>query len=151
VASEHPRGSPRGREAVLSDASDSAVTPVRPLISRRGIGVVALTICLAGVLGWVQLRAPTPEPSSPPGAKTTAVVATVAPAEAPSTASSVAAPPPEPPSAPPSAATASPAASVASPPNVVPKKLDPVAHPVVTPPRYTKPPGGGEVVDPWKR
>ncbi len=152
AASEHPRGSLRGREAVPSDASDPAETPVRPLISRRGIGIGALMIGLVSVLGWVQLRAPTPEPSLPPDAKTTAVVATMAPAEAASTASTVAplaAPPLAPP--PPSAATASSAVSAAPPPNVVPKKLDPVAHPPVTTPRYPKSPGGGEVVDPWKR
>jgi serine/threonine-protein kinase len=142
MASEHPRSSFRERDAVLSDASDPAVTPVRPLITRRGIGLGVLALGIVGVLGWTQLRGPAPELPAPLDAKTTAPVAVTPPVAAPAT-SSIAADPPALPT--PTAAAALP---VAPSPSVVSKKSDPAPRPVGTS-RRTKAPGGGEVVDPW--
>jgi hypothetical protein len=142
-----PGGSPREPES-LTDL-DPAVTPVKPVIGARGLGLGAVALALVGVIGWAELRTPTP---SPPVDTPTAVVASTVPVEAVTTAPSSANVPPTPvasASVAPLAPTAS-AMVVATPtPSAVVKKVDPPARPVVAPPRHPKSPGGGEVVDPW--
>ena len=144
-------GSMRPREAESFGESDPALTPVKPLIGPRGIGIGALSAALLGIVGWVGLRSP--PPSAPVDATPTAVIASTAPVETTTPAAS-AAPIPAPPvataavPAQSSASTPAPALPTAS-PSVVAKKADPPPRLPVTPQRHPKSPGGGEVVDPW--
>ena len=150
MAASSSSGSMRPREAESFGESDPALTPVKPLIGPRGVGIGALTAVLLGIVGWVGLRSPTPSASV--DATPTAVIASTAPAAtttpipsaAPLPTTTLAVP------AQPSAASPAPPLPTAS-PSVVAKKADPPPRLPVTPlpPRHPKSPGGGEVVDPW--
>ena len=146
-----PGGSSRPHASESLGESDPAVTPVKPLIGPRGVGVGALMVALVGVVGWFQLNPSTP---SQPAEMPTAVVASTVPVEVAATAPSVALAP-SPPAASASAAPASlsAAAPVVAPPgstaSAVAKKVDTPPRPVGTAPRHPKAPGVGEVVDPW--
>ena len=151
IAATSQSESPRAPELGSLTDLDPAVTPVRPLLGPRGVGIGVLALALAGGVGWVGLRAP---PASPTVDTPTAVVASTVPVDAVTPSPSAAIAPPVP-SAVVSAAPAALGASalvVAPPaptPSAVVKKADLPARPVVTPPRHPKAPGGGEVVDPW--
>ena len=151
IAAPPTGGSSRPRHAESFGESDPAVTPVKPLIGRRGLGIGAVMIALLSVIGWVELRSPTP--TAPVDATPTAVTAATGPLDAVSAAPSVAIVPPVPTAAV-ATATAEPVASASAAPvptaspSAAVKKVDP-PRPVVTPPRHPKAPGGGEVVDPW--
>ena len=144
IAMEQPRSSLPLRAADPLDGLDPAVTPVKPMIGSRGLGLGALALGLVGVLGWVELR--TPAPGVPVEAKTAVVLASATPA-----ATASAAPLAEVPSAQP-VATVAPSASVATiapTASAIIKKAEVPAHPVGTAVRRPKSSGGGDVVDPW--
>jgi serine/threonine-protein kinase len=148
MAAASSGGSLRPRENESFGESDPAMTPVKPLIGPRGIGIGALSAALLGIVGWVGLRPPAS--SAPVDSTPTAVIASTVPAEsaAPAPIPAVATPP----VVATAAITAQPTASAPAPPtpSSVAKKADPSPRPTVTPPpRHPKSSSGGEVVDPW--
>lgn len=152
MATASSGGSLRPREASSFGESDPAVTPVKPLIGPRGVGIGALTAALLGIVGWVGLRSPASSASI--DVTPTAAIASTAPVDSAPTAPSAAVSP-TPPIAATAAVTAQPTASTPAPavptatPTVAAKKADPTPRVPVTPPRHPRSPGGGEVVDPW--
>jgi eukaryotic-like serine/threonine-protein kinase len=146
IAAPSAGGSLRPRASESFGGTDPAVTPVKPLIGPRGLGLGGLLLAFGGVVGWVELRSPA---GAPIDAVPTAVTASTAPPDVASAAPSVAIVPTTVPATATVTATAQPSAVPTASPSVVAKKADPSPRPVVTAPRHPKAPGGGEVVDPW--
>jgi eukaryotic-like serine/threonine-protein kinase len=142
-------GSIPQRDADSLGGSDPALTPLKPRIGARTLGLGAATLALVGVLGWVELRTPAPvAPTAPVEARTATALASATPPEAASAAPLVAEVPPALPVT--AAATAAPSAAIAPPappPSVTFKKAEP--RPGGTGTRKPKSPSGHDVVDPW--
>jgi serine/threonine-protein kinase len=140
----------RPREVESFGEMDPAVTPVKPVIGPRGIGIGALMVAVVGVVGWMELGGPAS--GAVVDARPTAVVASTVPVDAETAAPRVAIVPPVAlaSATPPIAASGQATAVAAAPaPSGASKKTDPTSRPVVAPPRHSKSTGGGEVVDPW--
>lgn len=143
-AGDRPRSS--ARDATASSGSDPAVTPVKPLLGPRGLGLGALAVVLVGVLGWVGLRSPASTDAKPvAGMASAAPIDTASAAPIVATATVTAPVVADPAQVPVATAAPSTTATVIAP---TPTWSGKVARPIGTT-RKPKTSGKGEVVDPW--